>query len=38
VVAVFELVCADQGESVLLEPNIDVVAAAREPFNAAGSR
>jgi hypothetical protein len=37
VVAVFELVCADQGESVLLEPNIDVVAAARA-FVAAGPR
>jgi len=29
VVSVFELVGADQGESVLLEPNIDVVAAAQ---------
>jgi hypothetical protein len=31
------LICADQGESVLIEPNIDVVAAARA-FVAAGPR
>jgi len=37
VVAVFELVGAYQGESVLLEPNLDVVAPARA-FIAAGSR
>jgi hypothetical protein len=37
VVAVLELVGADQGESVLLGPNIDVVAAARA-FVTAGSR
>jgi hypothetical protein len=37
VVPVFELICADQGESVLLEPNIDVVALARSLI-AAGSR
>jgi hypothetical protein len=37
VVAVFELVCADQGESVFLEPNVAVVAAVRA-FIAAGSR
>jgi hypothetical protein len=28
VVAVFELICAYQGESVLLEPNIDGIGAA----------
>jgi hypothetical protein len=37
VVAVFELVGGDQGASVLLEPNLDVVAAARA-FIAAGPR
>jgi hypothetical protein len=37
VVAVFELVGADQGESVLLEPNFDVVSSARV-LAAAGPR